>query len=165
MTNTSKSISVTCSHCKAHLQLLYHVSRMSAAERLRLLVLLHGLCWIGSLCLTTLLPGYMNRICGQIWPADCRLQRFQPFSIETSCPLTALQHMQLRLLLRKGSLRLSTLWPRLNNALQNLTPAFWNCLILELPCWAGRGTGSCRILSCSQDFPLHYVTKYKLTHI
>ena len=105
------------------------VSRMSAAERLRLLVLLHGLCWIGSLCLTTLLPGYMSRICGQTWPADCRLQRFQPFSIETSRPLTALQHMQLRLLLRKGSLRLSTLWPRLNNALQNLTPAFWNCLV------------------------------------
>ena len=100
---------------------------MSAAEWLRLLVLLHGLCWIGSLCLTTLLPGYMSRICAQLWPAE--YTRFQPFSIETSCPLTALQYMQLRLLLREGSLRLSTLWPRLNNALQNLTtpatPALW----------------------------------------
>ena len=116
---TSKSMSATCSHCKAHLQ-VHRVSRMSAAEWLRLLVLLHGLCWIGSLCLTTLLPGYMSRICAQLWPAE--YTRFQPFSIETSCPLTALQYMQLRLLLRKGSLRLSTLWPRLNNALQNLTP-------------------------------------------
>ena len=109
---------------KSHLLVLYRVSRMSAAEWLRLLVLLHGLCWIGSLCLTTLLPGYMSRICAQLWPAE--YTRFQPFSIETSCPLTALQYMQLRLLLRKGSLRLSTLWPRLNKALQNLTtPALW----------------------------------------
>ena len=120
---TTKSMSATCSHCKAHLQ-VHRVSRMSAAEWLRLLVLLHGLCWIGSLCLTTLLPGYMSRICAQLWPAE--YTRFQPFSIETSCPLTALQYMQLRLLLRKGSLRLSTLWPRLNKALQNLTtPALW----------------------------------------
>jgi hypothetical protein len=127
--NTSKSMYATCSDCKAHLQVLYRVSRMSAAEWLRLLVLLHGLCWIGSLCLTTLLPGYMSRICAQLWPAEyTRFQpfSFQPFSIETSCPLTALQYMQLRLLLRKGSLRLSTLWPRLNKALQNLTtPALW----------------------------------------
>ena len=127
--NTSKSMSATCSDCKAHLQVLYRVSRMSAAEWLRLLVLLYGLCWIGSLCLTTLLPGYMSRICAQPWPDEyTRFQpfSFQPFSIETSCPLTALQYMQLRLLLRKGSLRLSTLWPRLNKALQNLTtPALW----------------------------------------
>ena len=73
-------------------------------------------------------------------------EQFQPFSIETSCPLTALQYMQLRLLLRKGSLRLSTLWPRLNKALQNLTTP------RTLDCWAGRGTGSCRLLSRSQNF-------------
>ena len=97
---------------KSHLLVLYRVSRMSAAEWLRLLVLLHGLCWIGSLCLTTLLPGYMSRICAQLWPAE--YTRFQPFSIETSCPLTALQYMQLRLLLRKGSLRLCP-WLRISS--------------------------------------------------
>lgn len=157
--NTSKSMSATCSHCKAHLQVLYRVSRMSAAEWLRLLVLLHGLWWIRSLCLTTLLPGYMSRICAQLWPAE--YTRFHPFSIETSCPLTALQYMQLRLLLRKGSLRLSTLWPRLNNALQNLTtPALWIVGQEE-----ERVPADFYLALKTSWFLLHCVTIYKSTHI